>query len=70
MKLFSSWKTTMVGILSAVATAITLVIVPIIDGDPATVPAWAEAIPIILAMLGFGIFARDNDKSSESVGVK
>ena len=70
MNLFSSWKTTVVGILAAVAAAITLIVVPLLDGDPATVPAWGEAIPIILAALGIGALARDNDKSSESVGVK
>jgi len=69
-KLLASWKTTLVGVLGAIATAITMIALPILDGDPATSPAWGEAIPLILTALGIGWFARDDDKSSESVGAK
>lgn len=62
-----SWKTTVAGIMAlviAVATAISL----LVDGDPETMPDWNV---VAEAAIGLGLlFARDNNKSSESVGAK
>jgi len=63
-----SWRTTIVGVL----TAITLVapqLLALLDNDPATVFSLDLFIAGLGAM-GIGIFARDNDKSSENVGVR
>jgi len=67
----SSWKTTACGVCGIIA-AIAMGAKAILDGDPNTsidiggiVTAIAVLAPSIAA-----IFARDNDKSSEDVGVK
>jgi len=64
-----SWKTTLCGVLGFVATVITVVAQPLLDGDPATEPMWAVAGTALAACIGL-FFARDNDKSSEDVGTK
>lgn len=64
-----SWKTTLCGILAALAACITLVAVPLLDNDPATTANWTGAVAAIVAAIGL-IMARDNDKSSEDVGAK
>lgn len=64
-----SWKTTLCGMLSLTAAAITLVAVPILDDDPATVPQWGAFVAAIAAAVGL-ILARDNDKTSEDVGAR
>ena len=65
----ASWKTTLAGILAIVGAGITLVAIPILDGNPDTAPQFAEFISIAAA--GFvGLFARDNDVSSEKAGAK
>jgi len=67
----SSWKTTVCGVCGIIA-AIAMGAKALLDGDPNTsidfggiVTAIAVLAPSIAA-----IFARDNDKSSEDVGVK
>lgn len=63
-----SYKTTLAGV-GAILVAGGTLIQAIFDGNPATVPAYESAIAAIIA--GFGlVFARDNDVSSESAGVK
>jgi hypothetical protein len=64
-----SWKTTLCGILGAVAAAITLVAQPLLDSDPNTVPQWGTFLAAAAAAMGL-VLARDNDKSSEDVGAK
>ncbi|MCX7804795.1 MAG: hypothetical protein N3A38_06340 [Planctomycetota bacterium] len=64
-----SWKTTLCGILSVIASGITLVVLPLLDADPATVPNWGAFAAALTAGVGL-ILARDNDKTSESVGAK
>lgn len=64
-----SWKTTLCGILGVIAAAITLVVQPLLDGDPSTVPQWGAFVTAATAALGL-VFARDNDRSSEDVGIK
>ena len=64
----NSWKTTCFGIC-CILTAIGGAGKAVLDGDPATNPDWATTITAIAS--GFGlIFARDNSKTSESVGAK
>ena len=63
-----SWKTTLMGICS-IGTAIFGVVLAIIDGDPTTTVNWEVTIAAITAGAGL-IFARDNDKTSETVGAK
>ena len=63
-----SWKTTVMGvcaILVAVAGAVKM----LVDNDPATNPDWTAVCAAVAAGIGL-IAARDNGKSSESVGAK
>ncbi len=64
-----SWKTTVCGILTVLAAAITLVAVPLLDEDPATPANWGAFGASLAAAVGL-LFSRDNDKSSEDVGIK
>lgn len=63
-----SWKTTTVGIAGAIVIIATQ-IVNLLDNDPNTIFS-IEALFAALAVLGIGWFARDNNKSSEDVGLK
>lgn len=63
-----SWKTTAAGV-SAIIIAIASVVQAQFDGDPATVPNYEAALAAVMAGL-VGLFARDNDVSSEQAGVK
>jgi hypothetical protein len=63
-----SWRTTACGVLAAVSALIGLVVVPLLDEDPATVARWAEALPIALTAVGLGV-ARDHGVSSANAGV-
>ncbi len=63
-----SWKTTLssvCGIVGLLATAIPAAI----DGNPATDPQWGIVIPTIMG-LAVGLFARDNNVTSEQAGAK
>lgn len=61
-----SWKTSALGIC-ALLTAIGVAGTALLDGNPDTKPDFAS---IATAFAGLGLlFARDNDKSSEDVGV-
>ena len=62
-----SWKTSLAGILTIVSAGITLIAVPILDNDAATLPQWDSFLPIALAGI-VGLFSRDNNKTSEDVG--
>lgn len=64
-----SWKTTTAGILAIVGAAIALIANPLLDNDPATVPNFVEFISIAGAGV-VGLFARDNNVSSEDAGIK
>ena len=64
-----SWKTTLAGVLAIVGAGISMVANPLLDNDPATVPLYGEFLSIAFAGL-VGLFARDNDVKSESVGAK
>lgn len=64
-----SWKTSSAAIASIIATILSLVVVPLIDSDESTKPQYAEAVSIISAGVGL-LFARDNNKTSEDIGLK
>lgn len=63
-----SWKTSAAGI-GAILVAIGSAITAMFDGDPSTVADWGAVVAAIIAGIGL-IAARDNDKSSETVGAK
>lgn len=63
-----SWKTSALG-LSAVLVAGGAYLKAAYDNDPATIPDTAALVAAVLAGIGLW-FARDNTKSSESVGAK
>ena len=63
-----SWKTTGLGIVTIIF-ALSDAAKAMLDSDPLTNPAWPVVIAAITAGIGL-IMARDNNKSSESVGAK
>lgn len=68
MKISGSWKTTVFG-AGGLGTAIWNIASMLLDGDPSTNPDWGVYLPLIFAA-GVGLFARDNDKSSQDVGIR
>ena len=60
-----SWKTTAAGV-GGLLTAIGSALNQLFDGNPATNPDWNLLLPVILTAL-IGIFARDNNVTSEQV---
>jgi len=64
-----SWKTKLCGVLGIVASAITMIAQPILDGIPSTEPQWTAFATAAATAIGL-LFARDNDKTSEQVGAK
>ena len=72
MKALKSWKTTAVAIIGGLIIILTA-LSALLDGNPETTVNTGEvmtAIGTIFGVIGVGWFARDNDKSSESVGAK
>ena len=63
-----SWKTTGAGV-GAILIALGSALTALTDNDPATVVDWGSLSAALVAGLGL-LCARDNDKSSKSVGVK
>ena len=63
-----SWKTTVAGVAAIIST-IGLALKAIFDGDPSTVVNWNVFVTSLVSGIGL-IMARDNNKSSEDVGVK
>jgi len=64
----SSWKTTAASVAALLSLLLT-VAKQLLDNDPTTNPDWAVVLPLIFAALT-GLFARDDDKTSEEVGAK
>ena len=62
-------KPKVVGILSLITAAITLIAIPLLDSDPATVPNYSAFLALILPNIGL-LFARDSNLTSEQVGAK
>lgn len=63
-----SWKTTTAGI-GAILVAVGSALTAMFDGDAATVADWGAVIAAVIAGIGL-ISARDNDKSSQDVGIR
>jgi len=63
-----SWKTTATGLL-AIVIAVATALKALWDNDPSTTPDWNAVAVAIMAGIGL-LLARDNDKSSEDVGIK
>lgn len=66
---YLSWKTSAAGISAIIVAVFSLIVQPLTDNDPATVPNYEVAITAILAGIGL-LTARDNDKTSEETGAK
>jgi hypothetical protein len=62
----NSWRTTLVGFLTA-AAIISTQLSALMDSDPNTTFS-LEAVFAALGALGIGIFARDNKVTSEQAG--
>jgi hypothetical protein len=62
-----SWKTTSASLSAIIVAILTLAVIPISDNDPATLPNYELMVTTVLAAAS-GLWARDNDKSSEQVG--
>ncbi len=62
----SSWKTSTASI-SGLVVLVAATLKQLTDGDVNTNPDWNIVVPLFITSLT-GIFARDNDKSSEQVG--
>lgn len=63
-----SWKTSAAGI-GAILIAVGSALTATFDGDPATVADWGAVVAAVIAGIGL-IAARDNDKSSQDVGIR
>lgn len=63
-----SWKTTTAGVAGIVGI-VAMALQAQFDSDPHTVAEWGVVVPVVISQIGL-LFARDNDKSSEQVGVK
>jgi hypothetical protein len=63
-----SWKTSVAG-GSALLVIISTTVKQLTDGDPNTNPDWNVVIPLLFTGL-IGLFSRDNDKTSEDLGLK
>lgn len=64
-----SWKTSLAGVLTILVAAITYVVQPMLDADPATVPQWGPVLAAVSTAAGL-LFARDNNVTSENAGAK
>lgn len=61
-----SWKTTLCGVLGAIAAAITLVALPLLDQDEATNPNWAGMTAALATAAGL-FFAKDHQDNKPTV---
>lgn len=62
-------KPKIIGVFGLISALIALILTPQFDNDPATVPQWAEFFALAWPNIALW-FARDNAKSSETVGAK
>lgn len=64
-----SWRTTAAGLVTVLTAFGGMVLTPMLDDKPETVPMWAEFVPMAITAMGL-LFARDNKVSSEAAGAK
>lgn len=64
-----SWKTKLFGIAGLLVSTWQLIGAPILDSDPLTNPQWPTFLATATTAIGV-IFARDNNKTSEDIGIK
>jgi len=65
----TSWRTSSFSIAGLISAVSALVIDPLLDADPLTIPNWREAVPLIL--IGIGLwFSRDDAVSSKQRGIE
>lgn len=65
----TSWRTTVCGVLAALVGGINCLVIPWLDGNPATTPDWVAFGTIFATAVGLA-FARDNRVTSEQTGAK
>ena len=63
-----SWKTTTAGI-GAILVAVGSALSATFDADQTTVADWGAVVAAVIAGIGL-LAARDNDKSSQDVGIQ
>lgn len=68
LTMLKSWKTTALGIVTALAI-LSGEAKAALDDDTKTVPNW-ELVAAALGALGIGVAARDSDVTSEQAGAK
>jgi hypothetical protein len=68
MKVLSSWRTSAIGVITALLLLLTQASA-LLDGDPKTVFV-PERVIEALGILGIGLTARDHSVSSKAAGVK
>ena len=62
-------KPKVASVLSLIAAALTLIVVPLLDGKPETIPQWEAFLAILTPSIGLW-FSRDNGTTSEQAGAK
>ena len=68
MKINGSWKTTVFG-AGGIFVIVANVASILLDGDPNTNPDWGVTFAALMPSIA-ALFARDNNKTSEDVGIK
>lgn len=68
MKILTSWRTTVAGVLPAIIILLTEVN-HLIDSDPTTKVNFYQVLSA-LSLLGLGMFARDNGVTSKQAGAE
>lgn len=64
-----SWKTTVFGLMGAIGAAVLGALSEKLI-DPTTLPSWVRSVAALMSVIGtagVGVFARDNNKTSEQV---
>lgn len=64
-----SWKTTLAAIIGILTAFGTFVLTPLMDADPATVPAWGSFFSVATTAI-IGLVARDDTVSSKQLGIE
>lgn len=65
----ASWKTTAIGVVTGIVMLGSAFLAQT-DDNPDNDPDWLTVVPLALSAMGIGVFARDNNRSSEDVGAR